>query len=125
MRILSIVAACGVALGIAAGAADAGPARLTGSAIKQMFPGYFEARVKGYKVTLTGHKNGALKGEAYGQKDDGRWYVRGNALCVSFNDWTKGEALCGTIVKDGEWFVAAVNDGSKMKFRPLLVAQQQ
>jgi hypothetical protein len=124
MRILPILVATGLAFSLGAGSAHAGPARLNAAAIKQLFPGYFEARVKGYKVTLTGHKNGALKGEAYGRKDEGRWSVKGNALCVSFNDWTKGEAMCGTIVKDGEWFVAAINDGSKMKFRPLMVAQQ-
>ncbi len=125
MRILPVFAVAALASTLIAGAAQAQTARLSGTAIKQLFPGYFEAQVKGYRVVLTGQKNGALKGEAYGRKDEGRWYIKGSSLCVTFNEWLKGDSLCGNIVKDGEWFVAAVNDGSKLKFRPLLVAQKQ
>lgn len=103
------------------GLADA--ATLARSEITKLFPGQFEAQVKGYRVSFSGSGNGTLVGQAYGQQDTGRWYMRGASLCVSFDKWTKGEAKCGRISQQGGWYVAQGNDGDVLKFRRTDVAQ--
>jgi hypothetical protein len=54
----------------------------------KIFPGQFEAKVKGYRVFFSGSRGGKLRGEAYGRQDEGRWYAKGGKLCVAWNDWT-------------------------------------
>lgn len=114
--------AAGLGLLMAAGAASAGG--LDGKSIKRIFPGQFEAKVQGYRVYFAGYSNGGLAGQAYGQEDQGRWYVNGNTLCVSWKKWTKGKAKCGSIAQQGGWFVASNGAGEVLKFRRALVAQQ-
>lgn len=102
-------------------AAEAGP--LARSEITKLFPGQFEAQVKGYRVSFTGSRGGALAGVAYGQQDKGRWFMKGSALCVTWDKWTKGEAHCGQITQQGGWYVASGNDGQVLKFRRTDLAQ--
>lgn len=90
----------------------------------QLFPGQFEASVKGYRVFFAGSKSGKLTGVAYGQEDSGRWSAKGSTLCVSWKDWTKGKAICGTVVQKGGWYVAAGSDGTVIKFRRTDMASQ-
>ena len=104
-----------------AGLAEAAP--LPRSEVTKLFPGQFEAQVKGYRVSFSGSGNGSIVGVAYGQQDTGRWYMRGAALCVAFDKWTKGEAKCGRISQQGGWYVAQGNDGDVLKFRRTDVAQ--
>jgi hypothetical protein len=116
------VAAVGLGMTLAAGGAQAGS--LGGNDIARIFPGQFEAKVKGYRVFFSGTKGGRLAGEAYGQQDSGRWYVSGSSLCVVFKKWTKGEAKCGAISQQAGWYVASGSDGEVLKFRRADVAQQ-
>jgi hypothetical protein len=104
-----------------AGLAQAAP--LLRSEITKLFPGQFEAQVKGYRVNFTGSRNGSIVGVAYGQQDTGRWYMKGASLCVAFDKWTKGEAKCGRISQQGGWYVAHGNDGDVLKFRRTDLAQ--
>ena len=104
-----------------AGAAVAAP--LPRSEVTKLFPGQFEAQVKGYRVNFTGSRGGSIVGVAYGQQDTGRWYMKGSALCVSFDKWTKGEAKCGRITQQGGWYVAQGSDGDQLKFRRTDIAQ--
>ena len=104
-----------------AGMAEAAP--LQRSEVTKLFPGQFEAQVKGYRVNFTGSRNGSIVGVAYGQQDTGHWYMKGSALCVSFDKWTKGEAKCGRISQQGGWYVAKGNDGELLKFRRTDLAQ--
>ncbi len=104
-----------------AGFAVAAP--LARSEVTKLFPGQFEAQVKGYRVSFSGSGNGSIVGAAYGQQDTGRWFMRGSALCVAFDKWTKGEAKCGRISQQGGWYVASGNDGDVLKFRRTDVAQ--
>ncbi|MEI7600518.1 MAG: hypothetical protein WCJ41_14505 [Aestuariivirga sp.] len=98
-------------------------APLARSEVTKLFPGQFEAQVKGYRVNFTGSRGGSISGVAYGQQDTGHWYMKGSALCVSFDKWTKGEAKCGRISQQGGWYVAQGNDGDVLKFRRTDVAQ--
>ena len=98
-----------------AGFAVAAP--LARSEVTKLFPGQFEAQVKGYRVSFSGSGNGSIVGAAYGQQDTGRWFMRGSALCVAFDKWTKGEAKCGRISQQGGWYVASGNECDVLKFR--------
>ena len=98
-----------------AGIVQAAP--LARAEVTKLFPGQFEAQVKGYRVNFTGSRGGSIVGVAYGQQDTGRWYMKGSALCVAFDKWTKGEAKCGRISQQGGWYVAKGNGGDVLKFR--------
>jgi hypothetical protein len=111
-------------IGLLATGGHAGAGNLDGKWIKGLFPGHFEAKVQGYRVLFAGYRNGGLKGEAYGQQDQGRWFVKGNALCVSWEQWTKGKTQCGSISQQGGWFVVSYDSGEMLKFRRAMVAQQ-
>ena len=104
-----------------AGIVQAAP--LARSEVTKLFPGQFEAQVKGYRVNFTGSRGGSIVGVAYGQQDTGRWYMKGSALCVAFDKWTKGEAKCGRISQQGGWYVAKGNGGDVLKFRGTDLAQ--
>lgn len=118
---------CAAALIAVAGLAAAPPVQagpLASADVAKLFPGQFEAQVKGYRVHFSGSRNGALAGAAYGQQDKGRWFMQGSSLCVSWNKWTKGKAHCGEISQRGGWYVAANSEGELLKFRRTDVAQK-
>ena len=104
-----------------AGIVQAAP--LARAEVTKLCPGQFEAQVKGYRVNFTGSRGGSIVGVAYGQQDTGRWYMKGSALCVAFDKWTKGEAKCGRISQQGGWYVAKGNGGDVLKFRRTDLAQ--
>ncbi|WP_395664008.1 hypothetical protein [Aestuariivirga sp.] len=101
--------------------ADAGS--LGKGEVTKLFPGQFEAQVKGYRVSFAGTRGGTLSGRAYGQQDKGRWYMQGTALCVVWTKWTKGKAHCGEIQRQGGWYVAMNGNGEVLKFRRTDLAQ--
>ena len=68
-------------------------------------------------------RGGALAGQAYGQQDKGRWFMKGSSLCVSWEKWTKGQAHCGQITQQGGWYVAKNGEGEMLKFRRTDLAQ--
>ena len=104
-------------------AAQAEAGSLGQAEVAKLFPGQFEAKVKGYRVSFAGSRGGALAGQAYGQKDKGRWYMQGSSLCVVWTKWTKGQAHCGEITRQGGWYVAMGNSGEVLKFRRTDLAQ--
>lgn len=111
---------------VAAGLTAAAPVQagsLAGTEVVKLFPGQFEAQVKGYRVAFAGSRNGTLAGIAYGQQDKGRWFMKGASLCVSWNKWTKGKAHCGQISQQGGWYVATNSEGQLLKFRRTDLAQ--
>lgn len=117
---------CAAALIAAAGLGAAAPVQagsLAGADIAKLFPGQFEAQVKGYRVSFAGSRDGALSGVAYGQQDKGRWFMKGSTLCVSWTKWTEGKIHCGQISQKGGWYVASNHDGELLKFRRTDVAQ--
>ena len=121
LRTIFTAALIGAAALTAAGQAEAGP--LAKGEITKLFPGQFEAKVKGYRVSFAGSRNGSLAGQAYGQQDKGRWYMQGSSLCVVWAKWTKGKAHCGQITQQGGWYVAMGGEGEVLKFRRTDLAQ--
>lgn len=96
---------------------------LASADVARLFPGQFEAQVKGYRVSFAGSRDGSLAGVAYGQQDKGRWFMKGSTLCVSWAKWTKGKTHCGQISQKGGWYVATNDEGELLKFRRTDVAQ--
>jgi hypothetical protein len=123
MTIHTVLAATLIGAAAITGSAAAEAGSLGRSEIARIFPGQFEAKVKGYRVSFSGSRGGALAGIAYGQQDKGHWFMKGAALCVSFEKWTKGEAKCGQISQEGGWYVASSSEGEVLKFRRTDLAQ--
>lgn len=121
LRTASAAALIGAAVLPLTGPAQAAP--LARAEVTRLFPGDFEAQVKGYRVSFSGNRNGTIVGVAYGQQDTGHWYMKGAALCVAFDKWTKGEAKCGRISQQGGWYVAKGDGGDMLKFRRTDLAQ--
>ena len=121
LRTISTAVLFGAAVLTASAAAQAGS--LGKGEITKLFPGQFEAKVKGYRVSFEGSRNGSLSGQAYGQQDKGRWYMQGSSLCVVWDKWTKGKARCGQVASQGGWYVAVSGEGEVLKFRRTDLAQ--
>ena len=90
---------------------------LAAEELQKLFPGNYEAEVKGYDMLITGSSNGHLKGEAFSRKDDGRWWVSEDTLCVAWSNWTDGKPMCGVIRQKGEWYFSQNEKGEGMRFR--------
>ncbi|MFM8745429.1 MAG: hypothetical protein ACKOED_02000 [Aestuariivirga sp.] len=113
-----LIAASAMGASVAAEAGSLGKGE-----VAKLFPGQFEAKVKGYRVAFSGERNGALSGEAYGQQDQGHWYMKGAELCVVWTKWTDGKPRCGEVSQQGGWYVAHDGKGEMLKFRRTDVAQ--
>jgi hypothetical protein len=97
---------------------------LDGNFIKGLFPGYYEAKIQGTPVIVAGYGNGWLSGATRFAQDRGRWFVQNDQLCVSWEKWTVGKPVCGTISQVGGWFVATGEAGEVLKFRRTAIAKQ-
>jgi hypothetical protein len=113
-----LIAASAMGASVAAEAGSLGKGE-----VAKLFPGQFEAKVKGYRVAFSGSRSGSLSGEAYGRQDQGRWYMKGSALCVVWTKWTDGKPRCGEVSQQGGWYVARDGKGEMLKFRRTDVAQ--
>ena len=91
--------------------------KLAGEEIKELFPGNFAAKVKGYDMLITGSTDGMLRGRAFSRQDRGRWWVEENNLCVAWSNWTEGKPVCGEITVEGDWYSSQNAKGEGMKFR--------
>ena len=61
-----------------------------------------------------------MMGRAFGKEDKGAWKLEDNKLCVAWRSWTRGKFKCGSIVQNGDWYVATnAEDGDTMQFRPV------
>lgn len=106
MKKLSVLAVAG-ALAIAsytpAGAAE----KVSSSTLKRLFPGQFQAIIKGYKVKFSAMGNGRLYGKYKNYKDQGRWSVRSGRLCIMLKEWMNGETKCSSVTKRNGWYQSA------------------
>ena len=98
--------------------AHAGEPELDAGQIASLFPGQYEARIKGYTVRFAGDTGGRLVGRAFGREDHGIWFVQGDSLCVSWRQWTRGQSKCGSIARQGGWLVASNDSGEMLRFKP-------
>ena len=81
--------------------------------------GVYVAIWKGHKAKVKIEPNGTLRAVSDNRFDEGRWTVKGNALCVSFKVWTKGRYKCGRVYRNGRWFEGLYKkDGTpRLRFR--------
>ncbi|MEE4237314.1 MAG: hypothetical protein V2I51_11395 [Anderseniella sp.] len=118
---LSAAAAIAAALAVSSLPATANDLSLEPEAIAALFPGHYEARVAGgYVLMIAAKEDGSMMGRAFGKEDKGVWKLEDDKLCVSWNSWTRGKFKCGSIVQNGDWYVAInAQGGDTMQFRPV------
>lgn len=115
--VAAVVAALVVGTDATQATDDGQDTALAAEDLQQLFPGDYEAEVGGYDMLITGSSNGMLKGQAFSRKDDGRWWVSEDTLCVAWSSWTDGKPMCGVITQKGEWYFSQNEKGEAMRFR--------
>ena len=118
---LPALAAFAAAIAVFSLPAAADDLSLEPEAIAALFPGHYEARVAGgYRLLIAAKEDGSMMGRAFGKEDKGAWKLEDNKLCVAWRSWTRGKFKCGSIVQNGDWYVATNAEGSDtMQFRPV------
>ena len=78
---------------------------LSGSELKKLHGVYRVIWKNEHEAKVQLHPDGRILARSGTRVDTGRWKVEGNALCVAFKTWTKGEFKCGLVArgKDG-WY---------------------
>ncbi|MEM8689920.1 MAG: hypothetical protein AAGF81_21530 [Pseudomonadota bacterium] len=113
MNKLSVLAVAG-ALAVAPYSEATAAEKVSSSTLKRLFPGQFQAIVKGYKVRFKALGNGRLYGTYRNLKDQGRWSVRRGRLCIMLKEWMNGQTKCSAVVKRNGWYQSA-----QVQFRKL------
>jgi len=103
LSVLAIAGALAIASYTPAGAAE----KVSSSTLKRLFPGQFQAIIKGYKVRFSAMGNGRLYGKYKNYKDQGRWSVRSGRLCIMLKEWMNGETKCSSVTKRNGWYQSA------------------
>jgi hypothetical protein len=105
MRVLRAFAFCGL-IGALTGPAMAG--QLSQSELHSLFPGKFQAVVKGLvTVNITARSDGSLVGRMSSSSDQGRWFVQNGKLCIVLDKWMSGKPKCSSVTAEEGWFKAA------------------
>lgn len=84
----------------------AAAAPLEPQALKALFPGSFQAEVRGYKINFIARKDGTLVGESRQGTDTGQWSVQQGQLCIMLSSWLSGRTACSQVVQQGDWYRA-------------------
>jgi hypothetical protein len=87
--------------------------RLTSAQLLDLFPGHFQAIVRGNSVKFTATATGQLVGRLGRSIDQGRWSVRNGELCIMMKEWTQGRTNCSAITGNDGWL-----HGKGVSFRP-------
>ena len=100
------------------GAAEADE-RLSGAEIVRLFPGAYSGIAKdGTKVWVEGEADGTLRGTADETPVSGRWWVKGERLCIEWVMLLISKKRCSYVVRDGGWYlVVKANGKERMRFR--------
>ena len=75
---------------------------LTGAEIKKLFPGTHSLSVFGFHIRILASASGNVTVSLGEEADSGLWFVRGDQLCLSLKQLTKGEAGCSKVEYDGK-----------------------
>ena len=71
----------------------------------------------GTKATIEMYGNGKLYAvKSKTEKNDGRWAVEEDLLCLQFRRWGYGDKICYTVTKDGNEYSLAMKTGLKSGF---------
>ena len=106
MKKLFVLAIAG-ALAVASYAPATAAEKVSSRALKNLFPGQFQAIIKGYKVKFRAMGNGRLYGKYKNYKDQGRWSVRSGRLCIMLKEWMNGKTKCSAVTKRNGWYQSA------------------
>ena len=79
--------------------------RLLSAAELKRLHGTYHAIWKGKHARVRVNRDGTLIARSGTRVDVGRWRVKGNRLCVAFRVWTRGKYRCGTVERQGSWYV--------------------
>ncbi|MCA0432411.1 MAG: hypothetical protein LCH46_04015 [Proteobacteria bacterium] len=94
MKNALLAAAAFVALSVPALAGET----LTSKELRGLAPGRYAVSVMGiYEITVSIRRNGTITGIKGDEKDHGRWSVRGQKLCVAWNNWVGGKQRCASL----------------------------
>jgi hypothetical protein len=99
----------GLSLAFAApGLAD----QLTAGQIKKLAPASYTGFLRGdLPATIKLGSDGMIAGRTEGKSEVGKWFVRGDDLCIQFKVWTSNKPHCGAVHRDGVWFVGLYENG--------------
>ncbi len=106
MKKLTVLAMAG-ALAFASYAPAGAGEKVSTNTLKRLFPGQFQAIIKGYKVRFRATGNGRLYGKYKNHKDQGRWSVRSGRLCIMLKEWMNGQTKCSSVTKQNGWYRSA------------------
>jgi hypothetical protein len=91
--------------------AEAGQ-RLSSAQISALAPGSYVGTWKGRRqLALKLSPNGSIAGTIDGKYQSGRWYVSGANLCLVFRVLVLQKTKCGSIHRDGKWFIGYYKKG--------------
>jgi hypothetical protein len=72
--------------------------------LKTLFPGTFEAVVRGQDVTFLARRDGSLLAQSGESADTGQWSIRQDELCIMLTSWLGGRTVCGQVIEHGDWY---------------------
>ena len=91
--------------------------RLVSGAELKRISGTFHAIWKGKHARVRVNRDGTLIARSGTRVDVGRWRVKGNRLCVAFRVWTRGKYKCGTVERQGSWYVGLRKKNGEPRLR--------
>jgi hypothetical protein len=100
-------------LAVSQAAPAAADEMLTTAQLLDLFPGHFQAVVRGNTVKFIATATGQLVGRLGRHTDEGRWSVRNGQLCIMMKEWTQGRTSCSAITGNDGWL-----HGKGVSFRP-------
>ena len=75
-----------------------------------------------YEVEVELKPSGVLEGQtAFGQSDSGKWWIKGDAICIQFDFWLDGNTKCLGVEKEGDQIRLIEADGSIYDTQTLLL----
>ena len=74
---------------------------LSAQELRKLAPGRYAVNVLGLvNMTVSMSPNGIITGQAKGERDRGIWRVRGQQLCIAWNNWNSGKTSCAALKGD-------------------------
>ena len=109
MRFVTLAASAAIAVVLLVGSVASASAEPLGQkALKQLFPGHFQAIVSGMlSLKVVARRDGSLFGHYSSKSDTGRWSIRRGHLCIKWQNWLDGRSTCSPVRQDGDWYHAA------------------
>jgi len=102
---VAVLTVTGLALAIGTWSARA--EQLKGSWLKANLPGIYTLVIYGFDIGVNAARNGGLKLTFLGDEMKGRWFVKGDQLCITLIEGQKSETGCSVVQYDGKKYYSA------------------